>query len=158
MRKRKIYVASSWRNNQQQEVVAKLRTEGHEVYDFKNPPNNTGFSWKQAEYNMYDKHLYSRHLATDKVSLIGFTSDKDNLNWCDTCVLLLPCGRSAHLEAGYAIGQGKEVFIVLSDEQFEPELMYLLADCVCASIPDLYVALRYGGRYHANLCYGWDSK
>ncbi len=29
----KIYVASSWRNQFQQEVVALLRAEGHEVYD-----------------------------------------------------------------------------------------------------------------------------
>lgn len=33
----KIYVASSWRNQYQPEVVATLRAVGHEVYDFKNP-------------------------------------------------------------------------------------------------------------------------
>lgn len=33
----KIYVASSWRNPFQQEVVNILRDLGHEVYDFKNP-------------------------------------------------------------------------------------------------------------------------
>ena len=31
----KIYVASSWRNTYQQDVVAKLRKLGHEVYDFR---------------------------------------------------------------------------------------------------------------------------
>ena len=35
----KIYVASSWRNVFQQDVVAILRDLGHEVYDFKNPPH-----------------------------------------------------------------------------------------------------------------------
>lgn len=33
----KIYVASSWRNVFQQDVVDILRDLGHEVYDFKNP-------------------------------------------------------------------------------------------------------------------------
>jgi hypothetical protein len=33
----KIYVASSWRNGQQQDVVARLRAAGHEVYDFRAP-------------------------------------------------------------------------------------------------------------------------
>ena len=33
----KTYVASSWRNPFQQEVVNILRDLGHEVYDFKNP-------------------------------------------------------------------------------------------------------------------------
>ncbi len=39
----RIYVASSWRNDFQTEVVKRLRAEGHEVYDSKNPPKGTGF-------------------------------------------------------------------------------------------------------------------
>ena len=31
----KIYVASSWRNSYQQDVVSFLRTLGHVTYDFK---------------------------------------------------------------------------------------------------------------------------
>ena len=37
--KRKIYVASSWRNEYYPEVVRQLREAGHEVYDFRNPPS-----------------------------------------------------------------------------------------------------------------------
>lgn len=33
----KIYLASSWRNQYQAEVLAALRASGAEVYDFKNP-------------------------------------------------------------------------------------------------------------------------
>ena len=33
----KIYVASSWRNSYQQDVVSFLRNEGHEVYDYTHP-------------------------------------------------------------------------------------------------------------------------
>ena len=33
----RIYVASSWRNKYQPEVVAALRKAGHGVYDFRNP-------------------------------------------------------------------------------------------------------------------------
>lgn len=36
----KIYVASSWRNPYQPEVVAALRKTGYEVYDFRNPKDN----------------------------------------------------------------------------------------------------------------------
>ena len=36
----KIYVASSWRNPYQPEVVAALKKAGHEVYDFRNPKDN----------------------------------------------------------------------------------------------------------------------
>lgn len=48
----KIYVASSWRNVFQQDVVNILRDLGHEVYDFKNPPHgNGGFKWSDIDPN-----------------------------------------------------------------------------------------------------------
>lgn len=48
----KIYVASSWRNSFQQDVVKFLRDVGHEVYDFKNPPHGRGgFSWSDIDKN-----------------------------------------------------------------------------------------------------------
>lgn len=46
---RRIYVASSWRNPIQPEVVRHLREAGHEVYDFRNPaPGQEGFSWREC--------------------------------------------------------------------------------------------------------------
>jgi nucleoside 2-deoxyribosyltransferase len=49
----------------------------------------------------------------------------DALEDCDACVLVMPCGRSAHLEAGFAIGAGKPTAILISEG--EPELMYKMA-------------------------------
>jgi hypothetical protein len=51
---------------------------------------------------------------------------KEALAWCDTCVLLQPSDRSAHLEAGWAAGRGKRVAVRLHEDGFKPELMYLL--------------------------------
>ena len=43
----KIYVASSWKNPYQPDVVKKLREQGHQVFDFRNPPDGKGgFFWK----------------------------------------------------------------------------------------------------------------
>ena len=44
---RHIYVASSWRNHVQPMIVEALRGDGHEVYDFRNPPDAAGFGWGQ---------------------------------------------------------------------------------------------------------------
>jgi hypothetical protein len=52
------------------------------------------------------------------------------MEWADTCVLVLPCGRSAHLEAGWFCGQGKRCIILTRDGE-EPELMALLATDIC---------------------------
>ena len=60
----------------------------------------------------------------------------DALTWADTCVLVLPCGRSAHTEAGWMAGAGKRVLAYLP-EMVEPELMYKLFDGVAGSLEEL---------------------
>ena len=123
----KIYVASSWRNNYYHEVVKRLREVGHEVYDFRNPPHGgNGFHWTDADANApnwtFQEYAEGLH---HPLAERQFKADIDALNWADTCVLVLPCGRSAHTEAGWMAGAGKKV-IAYIPEQVEPELMYKL--------------------------------
>ena len=59
---------------------------------------------------------------------------------CDTCVLVLPCGRSAHTEAGWMAGAGRRVIAYIS-EMVEPELMYKLFDQVVGNLDDLVQCL-----------------
>ena len=48
----RTYVASSWRNPYYEQVVRRLREEGHEVYDFRNPPHGgAGFHWTDVDEN-----------------------------------------------------------------------------------------------------------
>lgn len=123
----RVYVASSWRNQQQPEVVKRLRVEGHEVYDFKNPaPGNNGFHWSEIDPDWQQwtpEQLREAH--KHPIACAGFKEDMNALVAADACVLVMPCGRSAHLEAGYAIGAGKPTCILLADD--EPELMYKMA-------------------------------
>lgn len=137
---RKIYVASSWRNQHQNSVVRACRALGHEVYDFKNPKeNDSGFSWSQIDTDWlnWTPKQYTQILSHPIVKS-GFKNDMDGLAWADTCILLLPCGRSAHLEAGYCIGQNKETAVFISNEKFEPDLMYKMADLVTHEIERVY--------------------
>ncbi len=125
----KIYVASSWRNPIQQDVVAALRKAGHEVYDFRNPaPGNHGFRWSDIDpdWQNWGGEGFTAALK-HPIAEAGFALDKEALDWCEACVLVLPSGKSAHLEAGYTIGQGKPTAVLLA-ERMEPELMYKLAD------------------------------
>lgn len=136
---RKIYLASSWRNPMQPAALEMLRGAGHEVYDFRNPaPGNTGFAWSDIDQGWTDwtPADFIDALASP-IAAHGFSFDKAGLDWCDTCVLLLPCGKSAHLEAGYAIGQGKPTLIVLDEKEFTPDLMYLLAGSPSHLVPDM---------------------
>lgn len=138
----KIYVASSWRNKYYPEVVEALRAKGHEVYDFRNPPHGgNGFRWtdidKKALEWSFDE--YSEGLHHPKAER-QFKADLEALEWADTCVLVLPSGRSAHTEAGWMAGAGRRVFVYIPEMQ-EPELMYKLFDGVAGSMEDLLEAI-----------------
>ena len=134
----KIYVASSWRNQFYPEVVKSLREAGHEVYDFRNPPHGgNGFRWTDIDPDAFRWTFdqYARGL-THPLAERQFAADLEALEWADTCVLVLPCGRSAHTEAGWLAGRGRRV-IVYIPEMVEPELMYKLFDRVVDNLDDL---------------------
>jgi len=121
-----IYVASSWRNLLQPAVVSMLRKSGHEVYDFRNPaPGNNGFGWREINGNWQDWTPQEyREALEHPIAKAGFALDMNALRACDACVLVLPSGRSASWEFGWALGNGKKGAVVMF-EKCEPELMYL---------------------------------
>lgn len=139
----RVYVASSWRNDWQPHVVNRLRDDHHDVYDFRNPePGNEGFAWSSIDPNWqtWTWEQYREALG-HPLAAEGFRLDMDALRGADATVLVMPCGRSAHLELGYAIGSGQHTAILLGDEQ-EPELMYLMADLVTGSPEQVCLFLR----------------
>jgi len=147
---RSIYVASSWRNQLHPTVVGALGAVGHQVYDFKQPTNNgaRGFHWEDAHLahsnpvdgdpSTVDLADASTYLASleHPASIQGFQCDFDAMLDADTFVLVLPCGRSAHLELGWAVGAGKRTAILL-DDPCTPELMYRLVDTITTTLEDL---------------------
>jgi hypothetical protein len=134
----KIYVASSWKNKFQPEVVERLRALGHDVYDFKNPiEGNNGFHWSNIDPN-WESWTSDEYVAalSHPVAEEGFSFDFNAMKWADCCVMVLPCGRSANTEAGWMKGVGKKVFVAqFTNEQ--PELMYKIYDGFITSIADL---------------------
>ena len=140
----RIYVASSWRNNYYPEVVERLKAAGHDVYDFRNPPHGgNGFHWTDLDKNApnWTFEEYAKGLS-HPLAERQFAADLEALQQADTCVLVLPCGRSAHTEAGWMAGAGKRV-IVYIPEMVEPELMYKLFDRVVGNLDDLVRCLCY---------------
>lgn len=146
-----VYVASSWRNPMQPAVVAALRAAGIDCYDFRNPEGGTGFSWREvrpdhvgpiqrtevrqkgADWEPVDHYL---QMVQHPRAIDGFAADFGAMQRADTFVLVLPCGKSAHLELGWAVGAGKRTAILLEDP-VEPELMYRMVDYLAPSLFDL---------------------
>ena len=134
--KRKIYIASSWKNYKRvSELASIFRSEGHEVFDFTDhehrPDGLDTFvfgakEWAEHSGKDPDKIEYKDFLTWEPTQR-AFASDKAGLDWADTVVMVLPCGRSSHLEAGYCVGSGKELFI-FGDLPFgEFDVMYWFA-------------------------------
>lgn len=155
---RRIYLASSWKNDAHRDVVLAFRAAGHEVYDFKEPvPGDNGFHWSEVARdvpssrhgsNEYRDWTFEdfRTALDHPASLAGFTSDFSAMEWADTCVLLLPCGRSAHLELGWFVGQERPTCILrdpLEGQPYHhfqttsgPELMYRMVDVLASTTED----------------------
>lgn len=144
-KKRKIYVASSWRNEHQNDLVKELRGAGYDVYDFKHPHGaEEGFMWTNidTDWQSWSSDQYRSSLHTG-CAQFGFNRDFKAMNNADICVLCLPCGRSAHLEAGWMKGAGKYVIAYIPPtESIEPELMYGMLDGIASNNDDLKWFIR----------------
>ena len=145
-----VYVASSWRNADQPAVVAALEAAGIDCYDFRHPAEgNEGFSWRQVGstsgydgpgitpkgQDLVDVDTYRRMLDHPR-AVHGFDLDFAAMMRADAFVLVLPCGRSAHLELGWAVGAGKRTAIILEDPA-EPELMFRMVDFLAHDVDEV---------------------
>lgn len=141
----KIYVATSWRNEFQPLVVAELREDGHQVYDFRHPePGNEGFSWS-AIHPEWQEWTVPQYLSAldHPIAEGGFLIDMNALRDADMCVMVMPCGMSASLEMGYAVGAGKLTAVYVPGMR-EPDLMVKMADFVTDDLTALCNWARAG--------------
>lgn len=130
----KLYVASSWRNERQPEVVERLRKAGHEVYDFRR-------SGEMCWFGESDASITAQRLESP-VAKDLFLKHWQAMVKAEACILFMPAGRSAHLEAGYFVGASKPLFILLADDDGKPELMHRMATRVCVGLGELVAMLK----------------
>ena len=138
-------MASSWRNPRYPQVVAEIQNAGFEVYDFRHPPDiNAGFNWHEIDPN-WEKWSMKQFIKAlnHPLPCRAFKSDTGGMAWANICVLVCPCGRSSHIEAGYMKGQGKPVIVLLDEER--PELSYKLFDKICVTTSEVIEALNHLG-------------
>ena len=120
-----LYIIGSLRNPCVIEVGNAVRALGIEAFD----------DWYAAgpEADDYWK-AYEKGRGNDyKAALSGwaarhvFSFDTYHLDRSDGGVLVLPAGRSGHLELGYLAGQAKPTYILLEDDPDRWDVMYQFA-------------------------------
>lgn len=141
-----IYLASSWRNPDYERVLDALSSDGHDVYDFRNP--NSAFTWGQVMPSHANNDPVMAQTLVDALkhplAVKGYQQDYDALSGADAVILALPCGKSAHLELGHAAGEGKPTAVLL-EPMNTPELMYSMATRICTTLDEL---VAWAGNVH----------
>ena len=87
--------------------------------------------WEKAHGHTYKEAFNSYHAK----HVFGF--DKAHLDRCDSGILVLPAGRSGHLELGYMSGRDKPTFILLDSEPVRYDIMYRFATEVFTSTEEM---------------------
>lgn len=129
-----IYLIGSLRNPEIPKIAMKLRETGLEVFDdWYAAGERADDSWRdyeQSRGSSYQEALQG--LAAQHV----FQFDLHHLQRASAGVLVLPAGRSGHLELGYLLGQGKKGYILV-DNPDRWDVMYLFATKVTTALEEI---------------------
>jgi hypothetical protein len=120
-----IYLIGSLRNPAVPELAIELRQNGFDVFDDWYSAGERADDCWQAYENLRGRG-YKDALKGFSAQVI-FHFDKIHLDRADAVVLLLPAGKSGHLELGYAIGSGKKGYILFDKTPERYDVMYNFA-------------------------------
>lgn len=135
-----IYLIGSLRNPDIPYVAEELRSHGHDVFDDWWSAGPEADDCWQAHCKIRGLY-YGEALATPHAKCV-FEFDKKWISACDTVVLVMPAGKSGHIELGWALGQGKRGYVLFDGEPERYDVMYKFADGVLFDIDDLIIALK----------------
>lgn len=132
-----IYLIGALKNELRiPEIGNILRGEGYDVMDeWITPGEHADENWQRYEKirgRNYKQALYGR--AATNI----FLFDKSYIDIFDAAVCIMPAGKSAFIELGYAKGRGKKTFILLDGKDPERyDIMPNIADRICFDIEEL---------------------
>jgi len=134
----KYFVASRWRNAKQaKRLISEIRTKGWRVFSFfENRYNRSSGENPEIEMRRFES---TPHWRKNKQIRNIFKTDIKELKSSDVVILLLPAGRSAHIEAGIAYGLGKKLILIGSFKKAETH--YLIFDEFYNSIDEFINSL-----------------
>lgn len=126
-----IYVIGSLRNPQVAAIGNTLRTLGFDVWDewFAAGPEADDY-WQRYEKG---KGRTFEEALKGRTAQNVFYFDKALIDLADIGVLVMPAGKSGHLELGYMAAQGKPTFVLMDQEPERFDVMAQFATAVFTS-------------------------
>ena len=134
-----LYLIGSLRNPEIPKIGNAIRAVGVDVFDdwFAAGPIADD-SWQ--EYEIGRGHSFGEALQGFAARHV-FDFDMRHLNRADGAILVLPAGKSGHLEFGYTIGQGKKGYVLFDKQPERYDIMYQFASGVYFHLDDLITGL-----------------
>ena len=132
-----LYLIGSLRNPKIPEIGQYLRSLGHEVFDdWWAAGPEADDCWKKYERSR--GHSYRQALRGFAACHV-FEYDRYHLQRANLGVLVLPCGKSGWLEAGWLLGRGKPVYALLpeSEEEVRWDVMLAFMTRVVSTLDEL---------------------
>lgn len=121
-----IYLIGSLRNPEIPKIAEQLRSPDIEIFDdwfsagefaddaLRDYYRKRGFGYQAILESHAAKHIFS--------------FDKHHLDRADCGILVMPAGKSGHLELGYLRGQGKTCYILMDKEPERVDIMHQFAN------------------------------
>jgi nucleoside 2-deoxyribosyltransferase len=135
----KVYLIGSLRNPEIPSLGHRLRKLGVDVFDdwMAAGPEADDY-WQKYEDNR--ERSYKEALAGAAAQHV-FEFDYYHLTTSDACVLVLPTGKSGHIEFGFMCGLGKPSYILFDKTPERYDVMYKFATDVFFHEDELVKAL-----------------
>lgn len=114
----KYFIATRWANMKSVQMLTEnLKSLGHEVFSFVGDERN--FVPKE---NILGKNPFEKvaDWKSDENLKNIFEKTLEGISGADVLILLLPAGRSSHLQAGIAYGINKRLVLIGEPEVAEP--------------------------------------
>jgi nucleoside 2-deoxyribosyltransferase len=135
-----LYLIGSLRNPKIPQLANNIEALGIEAFADWHAAGPTA----DDEWQRYEKERgrsYAKALKGHAARNV-FKFDECHLARCDAAVLVMPGGKSAHLEIGYILGQGKPGYVLFDQEPERWDVMYQFATEVFFSEQELLAHLK----------------
>jgi hypothetical protein len=137
-----LYLIGSLKNAEIPQIAEQLRKAGHTIFDDWHAAGpEADDEWRR--YELERGRTYQEALVGWAAKHV-FEFDYRHLTRADGAILVLPAGKSAHLEFGWCIGKGKAGY-VLMDNPDRWDVMYQFARGIYFNMEELITGL---GQYN----------
>lgn len=130
-----LYLIGSLKNEWISEVANSLRGLGYAVFDDWRSPGPDADDHLRDYYR--ERGYNYRQIMESYSAKQIFEYDKYHLERCDEAIMVMPAGKSGHLELGTVIGAGKNGYILFDKEPERVDIMHGFATGIFLSLEEL---------------------